>query len=59
MTPHPGQSRAPVPVRTILAPIGLVLAAAPALYLVVQTRRVLTWMVIATLFAVALYPLTA
>jgi hypothetical protein len=34
-------------------------AAVRALYLVVQTRRVLTWMVIATFFAVALYPLTA
>ncbi|WP_116451384.1 AI-2E family transporter [Blastococcus litoris] len=59
MTPHPGQSHAPIPVRTILATIGLVLVAALALYLVVETRRVLTWMVIATFFAVALYPLTA
>ncbi len=42
MTAHPGQSRPPVPVRTILATIGLVLAAALALYLVVGTRRVLT-----------------
>jgi predicted PurR-regulated permease PerM len=48
-----------VPVRTILTTIGLVLAAALALYLVVETRRVLTWMVIATFFAVALYPLPA
>jgi predicted PurR-regulated permease PerM len=48
-----------VPVRTILSTIGLVLAAALALYLVVETRRVLTWMVIATFFAVALYPLAA
>jgi predicted PurR-regulated permease PerM len=48
-----------VPVRTILATIGLVLAAALALYLVVETRRVLTWMVIAAFFAVALYPLAA
>jgi predicted PurR-regulated permease PerM len=48
-----------VPVRTILATIGLVLAASLALYLVVETRRVLTWMVIATFFAVALYPLAA
>ena len=51
-----GRSRAPVPVRTILATIGLVLAAALALYLVVETRRVLTWMVVAAFFAVALYP---
>ena len=53
------QSRPPVPVRTILATIGLVLAAAVALYLVVETRRVLTWMVVAAFFAVALYPLAA
>ena len=54
-----GQSRPPVPVRTILATIGLVLAAALALYLIVETRRVLTWMVVAAFFAVALYPLAA
>jgi predicted PurR-regulated permease PerM len=54
-----GQGRPPVPVRTILATIGLVLAAALALYLVIETRRVLTWMVIAAFFAVALYPLAA
>ncbi|MER5453063.1 AI-2E family transporter, partial [Streptomyces sp. NPDC002764] len=46
----------PVPVRTILAAIGLVLTAYVALQLVVQTRRVLVWMVIALFFAVALYP---
>ena len=40
MTAHLGQSRPPIPVRTILATIGLVLAAALALYLVVETRRV-------------------
>jgi predicted PurR-regulated permease PerM len=45
-----------VPVRTILATIGLVLATALALYLVVETRRVLMWMVIAAIFAVALHP---
>jgi predicted PurR-regulated permease PerM len=54
-----GRGRPPVPVRTILATIGLVLAAALALYLVVETRRVLTWMVVAAFFAVALYPLAA
>ena len=48
-----------MPVRTILATIGLVLAAGLALYLVVETRRVLTWIVIAAFFAVALYPLAA
>jgi predicted PurR-regulated permease PerM len=51
-----GRSRPPVPVRTILAAIGLVLAAALALYLVVETRRVLTWMLVAGFFAVALHP---
>jgi predicted PurR-regulated permease PerM len=51
-----GQSRPPVPVRAILSSISLVLAAALALYLVIETRRVLTWMVIAALFAVALHP---
>jgi predicted PurR-regulated permease PerM len=59
VTPLPGPSRQPVPVRTILATIGLVLAAALALYLVVQTRRVLSWMVVAALFAAALYPTAA
>jgi predicted PurR-regulated permease PerM len=51
-----GRNGAPVPVRTILATIGLVLATALALYLVVETRRVLMWMVIAAFFAVALHP---
>jgi predicted PurR-regulated permease PerM len=49
------QSR-PVPVRTILTVIGLVLATYLALQLVVQTRRVLMWTVIALFFAVALHP---
>ncbi|WP_308123505.1 AI-2E family transporter [Modestobacter marinus] len=48
-----------MPVRTILATIGLVLTATLALYLMIETRRVLTWMVIAVFFAVALYPLAA
>ncbi|MGW2787841.1 AI-2E family transporter [Streptomyces populi] len=46
----------PVPIRTLLAAIGLVLAAYVVLHLVVQTRRVLVWMVIALFFAIALYP---
>jgi predicted PurR-regulated permease PerM len=45
-----------VPVRTILATIGLVLATALVLLLIVQVRRVLMWIVIALFFAVALYP---
>jgi hypothetical protein len=51
-----------VPVRIIRATIGLVLAATLALYLVVETRRVLSWMVVAAFFAAArtvrLNPLT-
>jgi len=59
--PVGGEERtgSPVPVRTILATIGLVLATALALYLVIQTRQVLTWMVVAALFAVALHPAAA
>ncbi|MGY1836986.1 AI-2E family transporter [Blastococcus sp. SYSU DS0510] len=45
--------------RTILATIGLVLAAALALYLVIETRQVLTWIVVAAFFAVALHPSAA
>ncbi|QTE01566.1 AI-2E family transporter [Streptomyces cyanogenus] len=45
-----------VPVRTILATIGLVLAAYVGLQLVIEARRVLVWAVIALFFAVALYP---
>jgi predicted PurR-regulated permease PerM len=44
-------------VRTILAVIGLVLATALLLYLVIQTRRVLIWLVIGAFLAVALAPL--
>jgi predicted PurR-regulated permease PerM len=52
-----GDTRRPVPVRTILATIGLVLATALLLYIVMQTQRVLTWIVVGAFFAVALYPL--
>jgi predicted PurR-regulated permease PerM len=45
-----------VPVRTILAAIGLVLATLLLLWLIVQTWRVLVWVVVAAFFAVALYP---
>jgi predicted PurR-regulated permease PerM len=51
-----GPDQRPVPVRTILAVIGLVLATALLLYVIMETRRVLTWIVIAAFFAVALYP---
>ncbi|MFR9788132.1 AI-2E family transporter [Streptomyces sp. MB22_4] len=46
----------PVPVRTILATIGLVLAAYGILELAVQARRVLIWAVIAVFLAVSLHP---
>ncbi|PKW05284.1 Predicted PurR-regulated permease PerM [Streptomyces sp. 1222.5] len=46
----------PVPVRTILVTIGLVIAAYIVLQLVIETRRVLVWAVIALFFAVALSP---
>ncbi|MEU3856448.1 AI-2E family transporter [Streptomyces sp. NPDC028722] len=45
-----------VPVRTILATIGLVLATYAVLLLVVQARRVLIWAVIALFLAVSLHP---
>src|SRR3954454_23580209 len=51
-----GTTREAVPVRTILAVIGLVLATVAALYVVLQVRQVLTWMVVAAFFAVALAP---
>jgi predicted PurR-regulated permease PerM len=50
-------ARPPVPVRTILATIGLLLATALAIYIVLQIRQVLTWIVVGAFFAVALYPL--
>jgi predicted PurR-regulated permease PerM len=49
--------RRPVPVRTILTTIGLVLATALLIYIVLQIRQVLTWIVVGAFFAVALYPL--
>jgi predicted PurR-regulated permease PerM len=54
--PHPAR---PVPVRTILATIGFVLATLLALYIVVETRRVLIWIIVAAFFAVALYPVVS
>src|SRR5215213_9987793 len=49
-------ARPPVPVRTILATIGLVLATALLIYIVLEIRQVLTWIVVGVFFAVALYP---
>jgi predicted PurR-regulated permease PerM len=45
-----------VPTRTILATIGLLLATALLLYIVVETRQILTWCVVGAFFAVALAP---
>jgi predicted PurR-regulated permease PerM len=45
-----------VPTRTILATIGLLLATALLLYIVVHTRQILTWCVVGAFFAVALAP---
>ena len=55
MNPRTGQ----VPVRTILATIGLVRATAVALLLLYEVQHVLVWIVVALFFTVALYPVTA
>jgi predicted PurR-regulated permease PerM len=52
----PEAARQPVPVRTILASIGLVLGTVLLLLLIREVQRVLVWIVIAGFFAVALYP---
>ena len=48
--------REQVPIRTILVTIGLVLATVLMLLIAYAARQVLTWMVVAAFFAVALYP---
>jgi predicted PurR-regulated permease PerM len=48
--------RASVPVRTILATIGLILATIVAVLFVMRVEQVLVWMLIALFFTVALYP---
>jgi predicted PurR-regulated permease PerM len=45
-----------VPVRTIMATIGLVLATVVAVELIMRVEQVLVWMVIALVFTVALCP---
>ena len=61
--PGPGPpretARQPVPVRTILAAIGLVLATAALLLLIRDIQRVLVWIIIAGFFAVAVYPVVS
>ena len=44
-----------MPVRTILATIGLVLATAVLLLVLYDVRRVVTWIIVAAFFS-ALYP---
>ena len=56
MSYAPQRARERVPVRTIAASIGLVLATVVALFLLVEVRRTLIWLVVAAFFAVALYP---
>jgi predicted PurR-regulated permease PerM len=55
-SPQPVGQR-PVPVRTILTTIGLLLVTALVLYILVETRQIITWLVVGLFFAVALYPL--
>jgi len=50
------RTRERVPVRTIAATIGMVLATVVVLFLLVEVRRTLIWLVVAAFFAVALYP---
>src|SRR4051812_30235981 len=59
MTVDKGESPAPperVPIRTILTTIGLLLATVVALYVLMQIRQILTWIIVAAFFAVALAP---
>src|SRR3954447_22166143 len=55
-SPSGYRAQRPVPTRTILATIGLLLATALLLYIVVEIRQVLTWIIVGTFFAVALSP---
>src|SRR4051812_34076214 len=48
--------RRPVPYRTIAATIGMVLATALVLLILRDVSRIVTWIVVAAFFAVALYP---
>ncbi len=51
-----GRVQPPVPTRTILATIGLLLATALLLYILLETRQILTWCVVGAFFAIALAP---
>jgi predicted PurR-regulated permease PerM len=52
----PSQDRQPVPVRTILVTIGLVLATGLTLYMAVQLSHIITLLLVAGFFAVVLSP---
>ena len=56
MSLSPSRTREHVPVRTIAASIGMVLATVVVLFLIVEVRRTLVWLVVAAFFSVALYP---
>jgi predicted PurR-regulated permease PerM len=47
---------APVPIRTILASVGLVLATLAGIWLVIRLQHVLIWVGIAIFFAIVLHP---
>jgi predicted PurR-regulated permease PerM len=50
------RARRPVPVKTILVTVGLVLATAGLIEIVIKLRRVIIWVGIAAFFAVVLHP---
>jgi predicted PurR-regulated permease PerM len=54
--PSGSRAQRPVPTRTILATIALLLATALLLYIVVEIRQVLTWIIVGAFFAVAFAP---
>src|SRR5262245_4988786 len=53
-SPTPGPPKNAVPVRQVLGIIGLVLAAAAAVELVIKLERIISWLAIAGFFAVVL-----
>jgi len=59
MVPSPAPARPPqdhVPVRTILATVGIVLAIVAVMWMLWSVKRILGWMIIAAFFAVILGP---
>jgi predicted PurR-regulated permease PerM len=55
-SPSAARQQPPVPTRTILATIGLLLVTALALYILVHILQVVTWLIVGAFFAVALAP---